>query len=263
MTNPWDIYDELIEEIPADITVTSGSVGLRWCTITSSEGGLGIAYTLPERSRPTRYDEPSFVGARLRDIAALAKSWNFAEAGVGMAAVNAWYARPDRAEHNGFTPCTVDPWQHIFDPFADDVAGRIVSVIGHFPFAPAALGAAADLRMLERCTQPGDYPDPACEYLLPESDFVFVSGSAFANKTMPRLLELAQDATTVIVGPSTPLSPALFDHGVDVLSGFVSSSPTTLADSLGGLSLSGMFESGHRVERARDRSTAPVEMATV
>lgn len=249
--NPWTIYDELIEPIPADVTVTAATAGLRWCQVVSSEGGLGITYTLPERSRPTVYNEPSFVGARLRDIAALAKSWNFAEAGIGMAAINAWWATPARAEQNGFTSCAPHTWGDVFTPYAEAVAGKMVSVIGHFPFAPEALSTAAELRVLERNTCPGDYPDSACEYLLPDSDFVFISSSAFANKTMPRLLNLAQHATTVILGPSTPLSPALFEHGADIVTGFVSPEPATLFDSLGGLTLAGMFTHGYRVEQRR------------
>ncbi len=251
MADPWRIYDELIEAIPAGVTVTSGSVGLRWCRVTSSEGGLGIAYSLTEQSRPAQYDAPSFVGAPLRDVAQLAKSWNFAEAGLGLAAINAWWCSPSRTGANGFARCAEDPWPTLFDPWADAVDGKVVSVIGHFPFAPASLARAAELRTLERCTRPGDYPDPACEYLLPESDFVFISGSALVNTTMPRLLELAVDATTVVVGPSTPLAPLLFAHGVDVLSGFVATDPEVLAESLGGLSLSGMFAHGHRFEATR------------
>lgn len=81
MSDPWKIYDELINSIPNDVTVTSGAAGLRWCRITSSDGGLGIAYTLAEQSRPSLYGNATFAGARLRDVAALAKSWNFAEAG--------------------------------------------------------------------------------------------------------------------------------------------------------------------------------------
>lgn len=249
MSGPWEIYDELIETIPGEVTVTSASLGLRWCRVTSDEGGLGIAYTMDERSRPACVEQTSTVGVRLRDVAALAKSWNFAEAGIGMAAVNAWYGQPERAEQAGFARCAVNPWHQMFEPFADVVAGKVVSVIGHFPFAPASLRLAGEVRMLERQTQPGDFPDPACEYLLGDSDYVFISASAFVNKTMPRLLELAADATTAVVGPSTPLHTGLFDRGVDVLNGFVANRPVELAESLGGLSLVGMFEHGYRVEQ--------------
>lgn len=251
MSDPWRLYDELIEAIPSEVLVTAGSAGMRWCQVTTSEGGLGIAYTVPEQSRPPSYTEPTFVGARLRDIASLAKSWNLAEAGVGMAAINAWYAQPERAERNGFTRCDANSWQQVFHPYSEVVAGKTVSVIGHFPFAPPPLQKAAELRVLERRSQAGDYPDSACEYLLPDSDYVFISGSAFVNKTMPRLLELTRDAITVVLGPSTPLSVGLFDHGVDVITGFVSSWPAQLTDSLAGVTNAGMHDYGYRVEQRR------------
>ena len=38
----------------------------------------------------------------------------------------------------------------------------------------------------------------ASEYLLPEMDFGFITGSAFVNKTMPRLLELIKNAHTAV-----------------------------------------------------------------
>lgn len=251
MPDPWRLYDELIEAIPSDVVVAAGSAGIRWCQITTSEGGLGMAYAIPEQSRPATYLEPSLAGARLRDIAALARSWNLAEAGIGMAAINAWYAQPERAERNGFTPCAANSWQQVFHPYSEAVAGKTVSVIGHFPFAPPPLQKAAELHVLERRPQAGDYPDSACEYLLPDSDYVFISSSAFVNKTMPRLLELARDATTIVLGPSTPLSVELFDHGIDVITGFVSRWPAQLADALGGITNAGMHDYGHRVERHR------------
>ncbi|WP_182347828.1 Rossmann-like domain-containing protein [Tomitella gaofuii] len=249
MPNPWQIYDQLINAIPEELTVVSGAAGMRWCRVVSSDDGLGMSYTMPEQSRPVHFEGPTYVGAPLREIATLAKSWNFAEAGIGMAALNAWHCHPDRVGTAGFTPSPAGVWPRIFHPYSKTVAGKVVSVIGHFPFAFEPLAAASQLHVLERSTHPGDYPDPACEYLLPASDYVFISGSAFVNKTMPRLLELAQHATTIVVGPSTPLSPVLFDHGVDAITGFVATSPAELAESLGGLALSGMLDHGHIVER--------------
>ncbi len=248
MTEPWALYDDLIGEISPEVTVTHGSAGLRWCQVTTSDGGHGMAYTIPEQSRPTSHAHPTFQGARLRDVAELAKSWNFAEAGIGMAAINAWYAHKDRVAANGVLRATTSSWQELFEPYAHDVEGKVVAVVGHFPFAPASRGRAADLRVLERHTQPGDYPDTACEYLLADCDYVFISGSAFVNKTMPRLLTLASHATTVVVGPSTPLSPTLGAYGVDAICGYVATDPVALTDSLGGLTLAGMASFGHRVD---------------
>ncbi|HMR47713.1 MAG TPA: DUF364 domain-containing protein [Arachnia sp.] len=251
MQNPWQIYDELIDPIPAAVTVTAAAVGPRWCRVASSDRGLGAAYALPEGSRPVVRAGEEIVGAPLREIAALAKSWNFVEAGIGMAAINAWHCRAELTAAHGFTPCAINAWERVFHPYSDAVAGKIVSVIGHFPFAPEPLARAAELRVLERSAQAGDYPDSACEYLLPDSDFVFISGSAFVNKTMPRLLHLSREATTVVLGPSTPLSTTLFEHGADVVTGFVPSAPAELFDALGGPTPKAMYDHGYRVERAR------------
>ena len=248
--DPWRIYNDLIAAIPGEVTVAKAAVGLRWCRVITSDGGFGMAFTLPERSRPSHFQAPSFVGAPLREVAELAKSWDFVEAGIGMAAINAWHGDPQQVTTKGFVPCAQNTWQQVFHPYTDVVAGKVVSVIGHFPFAPEPLQQAADLRVLERMTQPGDYPDSACEYLLPDSDYVFISGSAFVNKTIPRLLHLARNATTVVLGPSTPLSDLLFEHGAEVVTGLVASDPELLFDAVGGLNLAGMYDYGHRVEKS-------------
>jgi hypothetical protein len=38
---------------------------------------------------------------------------------------------------------------------------------------------------------------------------------------MPRLLALSRNARIVVAGPSTPLHPLLFNHGVDLLGGLI------------------------------------------
>ena len=79
--------------------------------------------------------------------------------------------------------------------------------------------------MLERnCTDDLDTPDPACEYIIPEQDYLFMTGVTFTNKTMTRLLELARMGNkphTVLVGPSVVPSPVFFDLGVECLAGSV------------------------------------------
>jgi uncharacterized protein (DUF4213/DUF364 family) len=87
------------------------------------------------------------------------------------------------------------------------------------------LGGVCELSILERRPGPGDYPDSAAEFLLPESDFVFATGVTFTNKTLPRLLELSRAATFILAGPSVPLAPALFDLGVRDLHSLVITEP--------------------------------------
>lgn len=252
MSSPWQIYDELIDGIDPRLTVTAASIGLQWCRVTSSGGGIGMAYAIAERSRPALLQAPTMVGMPLKAIAELARSWNLAEAGIGMAAINAHYSQVDRAKAAGFERSGGEDWQHIFNAYRDTVAGARVAVIGHFPFAPEPLAQAEELFVLERTPFPGDYPDPACEYLLPSCDVVFISSSAFVNKTAPRLLELSRAAHTVLVGPSTPLATRLFDHGADMLTGFVSPTPALLDQALSHVTMTGMYEAGYRVHQVSD-----------
>ena len=82
MTNPWNLYDDLIDEIPGHITVAAAYIGTKWCRVTSSERGAGMAFAMPVRTRPASYGEDDLAGLPLREVAALAKSWNLAEAGL-------------------------------------------------------------------------------------------------------------------------------------------------------------------------------------
>jgi hypothetical protein len=55
---------------------------------------------------------------------------------------------------------------------------------------------------------------------VPQADIVAITGSAFINHTLEGLLSLCRPESFVMVlGPTTPLSPVLFDHGVEVISG--------------------------------------------
>lgn len=224
MTSAWDLYDALIEDLPDDVAVTASHRGPRWTRVLNTAGGVGTAWTMDADSRPALAVDVPDAGRPLRDVAALVTSWNLAEASVGLAALNSWYSRSEVAAEHGFEPTGPGvTWRQVFDPYNDVVAGQRVAVIGHFPFAARALTKAAELDVLERDPQPGDYPDTACEYLLPEADWVFISSSSLVNKTAPRLVALAADggARTIMVGPSTPMHPVWLDLGVDTVTGWV------------------------------------------
>jgi uncharacterized protein (DUF4213/DUF364 family) len=56
--------------------------------------------------------------------------------------------------------------------------------------------------------------------LIPQADIVAITSSALINHTLDGLLSLCpQQATVMLLGPSTPLSPILFDFGANIISG--------------------------------------------
>lgn len=117
-----------------------------------------------------------------------------------------------------------------FAVYAPRMAGRNVCVVGHFPHVERiAQERGGHLTVLERsCTSPLDTPDPACEYVVPDQDYLFMTGVTLINKTQPRLLDLARMSGrthTVLVGPSVVPAEFMFDEGVECLAGSVVADP--------------------------------------
>lgn len=241
----WDLYNKLIEGVPAGICVKDYCLGTAW-TYVDAECGMGVAYT--DRGGAKRNCSADLRGIQLREMAKLAKSWCFKEASLGIAALNAWYSNPQRLAGLGVSyddeaavqaneavlgtdamAARAGKRMDAFDAFIPqmkrmDGAAKMV-VVGHFPRVER-LAEFGQLTVLERnCTDEWDTPDPACEYVMPEADFAFITGVTLINKTAPRLLSLCQNATTVMVGPSVVMSPVLFEFGADSISGSVVGDP--------------------------------------
>lgn len=221
--NPWELYDRLIEGIPEGIAVKDACIGSHWVYV-DAECGMGVSFSAKGGAKPTGKADPCAMS--LRDVAALSKSWNFPEASLGIAALNAWYAQKERLDLLGAV--YDDPIElpdgsirkvDAFERFRDEYAGRNVTIVGHFPHIERVAAVSPTVVLERSCTSAEDTPDPACEYVIPASDFLFVTGVTLINKTAPRLLQLARDARTVFVGPSVVMSAELFAFGADVLAG--------------------------------------------
>ena len=227
MNNSWELYDALIEGIPSDLIVEECLIGLHWTFIRAGRYA-GIAMTFQGSSLSGLANGP-VVGKSLRDTAAGLKSWDMLQASVGMAACNAWYNAPDKMAALGLEQEDDDrkagAGGSIFAEPLESLLGKKVAVIGHFPYIEKQLGGKCELSVLEREPEGKDYLDSACEYLLPEQDYVFITGMTLTNKTLPRLLTLTKNAKTVLVGPSSPITPVLFRFGVDSIAGFYVTDP--------------------------------------
>ena len=102
-----------------------------------------------------------------------------------------------------------------------DLLGKRIGVIGHLNMPNAVYQQAKEVLILERNPRSGDYPDSACDYLLPQCDIVIMTASTLVNKTLPHLLDLCQNAYTILAGPSCPLCPGLLEMGLDRIAGLV------------------------------------------
>jgi hypothetical protein len=95
-----------------------------------------------------------------------------------------------------------------------------IGIVGRFPFVGELKSKVKgkEIYVFERKPIPGVLPDTAEEELVPKCDLVIISGSAFVNKSLQRLLEIS-NGYTLVIGPTTPLTPILFDYNADLLAG--------------------------------------------
>jgi hypothetical protein len=98
--------------------------------------------------------------------------------------------------------------------------GKDVALVGHFPFIAQLRQAARHLWVIEQDPTEDEYPAAAAADLIPRADMVAITGSTLINHTLDGLLALcSREAPVMVLGPSTPLSHVLFDHGATIISG--------------------------------------------
>lgn len=214
MADFFELYDALLEGIEAEDKISDVMMGQCW-TAVETENHFGMAMTTPVDTVP-RMLCASYPGMPLRELAAAAKSWNLTEAGFGMAAMNAFYNTPERLQQlNAFEP---------FDNYCTDgldLRDKHIGVVGHLNMPGSVYEQAASVRILERNPRQGDYPDSACDWLIPQCDVVIMTASTLVNKTLPHLLDLSKNAYTILAGPSCPMCPELLKFGIDRIAGLV------------------------------------------
>lgn len=213
----WEIYDELIGGIPEELVVLDCIAGLHWSTVKSK--GLGMAMT-PLEGEKVLPQAGKITGMKLKELAAYSKSWNLYEASLGVAAINSFYNTPENIEAMKDIVEDREEYADIFESFLERVRGKKVASVGHFKNLEK-MKEVSELVILERKPANGDLIDSACEYVLLNMDYVFITGTTLINKTLPRLLELSSNACVILVGPTTPMTPLLFKYGIDYLAGTV------------------------------------------
>ena len=221
-------YEILLREQPdKDLRVERIVRGIAWTAAVLQNGQVGIAMHTLGETRPRMF--PSLEGLSAGEAARALLSWNFEEAGEGMAVLNACYNTAARIEALGarYTGSALE---------GIELSGRTVGFVGHLVkhsgITEELLSPVKEYFILEREPKPGDYPDAACEYLLPRCDLAVITGSAWVNKTMPRLLELAQGAEIVLTGPTVPLCPALLELGIRRLNGCAITEPEAMLEKI-------------------------------
>jgi uncharacterized protein len=219
------ILDALIKQIPAgDIAIRSVLVGVHWTAVCSRHCGLASTLTGDgaHGHSPVR-DVGSLHKKSAQELAGWVHSDNLLEASIGMAALNSLLP-VDEAQAVEINAAEV---------LAREGRGKKMAVVGHFPFVERLRALASALWVIEKQPRDGDLPEQAAADYLPQADVIAITGTALINHTLEPLLALCPAASLVMVlGPSTPLSPVLFDYGVHLISGARVVDETALAQTV-------------------------------
>ncbi len=209
------ITELLLDDLQADAPVRQVLMGAFWTAVVLDTNPVqcGLASTLrgeTHRLGPPIPEAGDLLGYSARQLAQWLRSPETLKASVGLAAYNA-LLEPEEAAFVELNASQV---------IIEQGTGGRVAIIGHFPFVEGVRSAAETCWVLELHPRPGDVPADRADELLPQADVVAITSTSLINHTFDDLIRLCRDdALVIMLGPSTPLSPALLETGVDVLSG--------------------------------------------
>ncbi len=218
------IIDRLLREIRLGGAVSDVRVGTNWTAVvveTARGPKAGLAATLTpgvrtgagpaqEHGVPAVRDAGRLLGKPASELVALVHSNSPVERSIGFATLNALL----EVEEAGCVDRNAE------DIIIERGRGKRVAMVGHFPFVPRVREAAETCWVLELNPGSDDLPAVCAPEIIPRADVVAITGMTLVNGTFEEIAELPRrDAFVMVLGPSTPLSPVLYEYGVDALSG--------------------------------------------
>jgi uncharacterized protein (DUF4213/DUF364 family) len=221
------VFVEAILEAAAEVP-SSDLIDLRvgpfWVVVQTSLGA-GMASALRSEDH-LHGSQPISAAGELHkrtplELSGLLRSDSPPEAAVGLAAANALLG-PTAENLRDEKAVAI---------LRDRGRGRKVAMIGHFPFADALRDDCEQLWIFERGfnRRQDDYGEESMDQLLPQAEVVAVTATTLLNQTLATVLAgVRSDAFVMLLGPSTPLTPALFQFGFDVLCGTVIEDPAAV-----------------------------------
>jgi len=203
------ILDDIISTITEDHMIREIHACVHWTAVVSKNCGLSSTFRDERVPHVPVKDAGELTRKTALEIVEYARSDNLLEASIGMAALNSLIEIDEQhcVELNAF------------EVLAEKGRGKNVCVVGHFPFIPKVRELAGRLWVLEKRPQEGDLSAEEAENVLPLADVVAITGTSFINHTVDELLSLCRKSFVVMVGATSPLSPVLFDYGVDMIAG--------------------------------------------
>jgi uncharacterized protein (DUF4213/DUF364 family) len=206
-----NILRQLIADVP-EIPVQEVIIGV-FSTLVKTETGCGIASTLRYGSPHQRIrNSGNLEKYALRELAEFALSENLLEASVGMAAINSTFPAVD-SRYRQINASEI---------ILEKGCGKILGIIGHFPFLERIADQFKRVLIFEKNPRQGDLNEGDIPEYLPLVDIAAITGTAITNHTFEGILKhIPENAFSIVLGPSSPLTPRLFEMGINIIAGSV------------------------------------------
>jgi uncharacterized protein len=221
MFSPDEIYSHL-RRYACSQPIEEVLIGLTW-TLCRVSGHYGLAMSPGQATRTLPWSGSLQGRVHQELIHTWLDSWHPYEITVAIAALNAVINTPENSllSRAKVLPRPVELQAAnlaVFEYFLPQLQRKKVVVVGRYP-GLSRYAAYCDLIVLERQPSTEDWPDSACEYVLPQADWVFLTATSLINRTFPRLASLSANAQTVLMGPTVPWLAELAHYHINYLAG--------------------------------------------
>lgn len=206
------LLQNILAALPEDpVPVRKVVIGVHWTVVCSKGCGLGSTLmNCGPHGHSFIRDVGSLHNKSAQELAGWILSDNLLEASIGIAAINSL----TEVDENRLVDINAS------EVIRKNSQGKNLVIVGHFPFVDRIKDIPNNCWVIEKRPFGDDFPEEAAYEFIPQADVVAITGTAFINHTMEHLLSLCQpDALVMVLGPSTPMVPLLFDHGINFLSG--------------------------------------------
>ena len=207
----WELYDNLIKNIQEDIKIEDLVIGTEFAMVIS-DCGAGISRVLNDKRFP--FENKIKPNMKLKDLAKSIKSWNFVEASLGLAAINAFYNK--KQPQGDFKLEKIKhPFVSTIDP--DDRVAVVDAVLEN----KENIQKSYDADFFNRKMENGDYIITAFEYLVDEYDSIYLGSNLIINKHIMKITSHSTAKKRVLCDISTPLSLDFKKVGIEEIGGFI------------------------------------------
>lgn len=210
------VLKDILSSLQVDYKVSDIHTCVYWTAVTSFR--CGLASTMASYILPSEEHQVESAGNLLpigaKALAELSLSSRILEASIGLAAINSVLPIDESLCVDLNAEAEIRALG----------AGKRIAIIGHFPFVKGLRADAQELWVFELHGRgrPGDLTGNEIKTLLPQAEVVAITSTTLINHTLGDILDLtAPDAYKMMLGPSTPLSPVLFNYGFDAISGSI------------------------------------------